>query len=312
MVEFAVAALPLLIAGLLVVEAARWHVVRQMLNLALLDAARAGATAHARPQVIDDAFEHGLLPLFTPPGQHRSAHARMRAEQLDVTRQTGLLPWRIDILSPSGTAYADFGDAAVRVDGAHGLPAINNDYQADQHARRRSRGWPDGRGPRSGLTIFDANTLRLRLTYIHAPLVPAVRAMLRAIGAAASGDQAALRAGMLTMVMEMALPMQSHPVDWPAARASYRVGRATPRATDWPASGTPRRWRQDERWEPPAASMGAPSGPLPTGPPPRSWPHAHAAAARNPSNRLTAPGRGGDATSDVPSPACGVLLCCVE
>jgi hypothetical protein len=312
MVEFAVAALPLLIAGLLVIEAARWHVVRQVLNLALLDAARAGATAHGRPQAIDAAFEHGLLPLFTPPGQHPSAHARMRAELLDVTRRTGMLPWRIDILSPSSTAYADFGDAALRVDGADGLPAINNDYQAQQHARRRSQGWPDGRGPRSGLTIFEANTLRLRLTYIHVPMVPAVRAILRAIGAAASGDRAALRAGMLTMVMDMALPMQSHPVHWTAPRVSHRATRATPGAADATASVATSRWGQDERWTHSAASMGAGLERLPTRPAPRTWPPSRASAARTAANRLAAPGREGETASDPHSAACGVLLCCAE
>ncbi|CAM3436071.1 TadE family protein [Bordetella flabilis] len=310
MVEFATAALPLLVAGLLVVEAARWHVVRQILNLALLDAARAGATAHARPQVIDDAFEHGLLPLFVPPGQHRSAHARMRADLLEVTRRTGLLPWRIDILAPSGTAYADFGDAALRVDGARGLPVINNDYQAEQHARRRSQGWHDGRGPLSGQTIFEANTLRLRLTYIHAPLVPAVRAVLRAIGAAAPMDQAALRAGMLTMVMEMALPMQSHPVHWPAPQGSYRAARAALGTAD---PRTRRPGQQDGRWAPFAAPVGAGSERrLPTAPAPRAWPPPQASVAPTVASRLTAPGPAGDAASDLHPAACGVLLCCVE
>jgi hypothetical protein len=313
MVEFAVVALPLLMAALLAVEAARWHVVRQVLNLALLDAARAGTTAHARPRVIDEAFEQGLLPLFTPPGQHRSARARMQAELLEVTRRTGLLPWRIDILSPSGTAYADFGDAALRVDGARGLPAINNDYQAEQHARRRSQGWQDGRGPLSGLTIFDANTLRLRLTYIHAPMVPGVRAILRAVAAAASIDQAALRAGMLTMVMEMALPMQSHPVHWPAPRASYRTARMAPGAADSSRSARSRRWRKEEQGVPSAAFMGEGlERHLPAISAPRAWPPARGPAARTAANRLTAPGRRGDTASDPHSAACGVLLCCVE
>jgi hypothetical protein len=214
MVEFAVAALPLLFCALFVVEAARWHMTRQMLNLALLEAARAGSVAHARPMVMERAFERALLPLFEPAGRHASAQARMRAAFLDIARQTGVLAWNLDVLSPSAAAYTDFGDPGLRVAGAPGLAAIRNDYQAEQHDRRRRMGWASGRGPRSGTTIFEANTLRLRLRYIHAPLVPGLRALLRQVAAMHGAHDPAARAGMLVIAMEVTMPMQSHPVHW--------------------------------------------------------------------------------------------------
>jgi hypothetical protein len=214
MVEFAAAALPLLFGALFVIEAARWHITRQMLHLALLEASRAGATAHGRPAVMEQAFERALLPLFQPAGRHGSPQARMRAAFVDVARQTGTLPWRIDVLSPSAPAFADFGDAALHVPAAPGRRAIRNDYQAEQHARRRRMGWPGGRGPLSGQTIFEANTLRLRLSYIHPPLAPGMRGLLRRWAAMRGSRDPAARAGLLTIVMEIALPMQSHPVSW--------------------------------------------------------------------------------------------------
>lgn len=242
MAAFALTAAPLLFCALFAVEAARWHITRQMLNLALLEAARAGATAHGRPSAIERAFETALLPLFQPPGPYDGPRARMRASFLAVTQQTGAPPWRIDVLSPTAAAYLDFADAALRVADAPGRPAINNDYQAEQHLRRRM-GWLGGRGPRSGQTVFEANTLRLRLAYAHPPWVPGLRALLRQLAAMRGGRDPAARAGMLVMAMEIALPMQSHPVQWRAAgdgRLSRERKRAVPAWTGGAGSGNAR------------------------------------------------------------------------
>jgi hypothetical protein len=214
--EFALAALPLLFCALSALEAARWHMTRQMLNLALLEAARAGAVAHGRRDAMEHAFERALLPLFEPAGGHGSAYARMQAAFRDIGRETGLRAWRIDVLSPPATAYADFGDTGLRVPGAAGLPAIGNDYQAEQHARRRRMGWREGRGPSSGMTIFEANTLSLRLTYLHPPMVPGIRSLLGGIAAMRNSRDAGSLAGMLTIRMVIDIPMQSHPVHWAA------------------------------------------------------------------------------------------------
>lgn len=217
MAGFAVAAIPLLLAGLLVAETAHWHLTRQVLSLALLEAARAGATAYARPDAIKMAFETALLPLYVPPGANANARARMTAAFRHIERETRLPAWRIDIVQPSPRAFADFSDRTLQVAAAPGLAAIRNDYQAEQHDRRKSAGWRQGRGPRSGLTIFQANTLHLRLVYLRTPWVPAIRSLLRGLtflGWRGTAGADAARAGRLAMVLELSLTMQSHPVHW--------------------------------------------------------------------------------------------------
>ncbi|HAP25955.1 MAG TPA: pilus assembly protein TadE, partial [Achromobacter sp.] len=62
-IEFAVAGAIVLLLGLLCVEAARWHGARQMAHLALMEAARAGATGHGNPERLRTAFLQALLPL---------------------------------------------------------------------------------------------------------------------------------------------------------------------------------------------------------------------------------------------------------
>ncbi|MDX3881390.1 MAG: pilus assembly protein, partial [Achromobacter sp.] len=61
-IEFAVAAAVVLLLGLLAVEAAHWQAARQLAHLALMEAGRAGATAHGDPARMRAAFLQALLP----------------------------------------------------------------------------------------------------------------------------------------------------------------------------------------------------------------------------------------------------------
>ncbi len=124
-VEFAIVAIPLWLAALGGIEIAHWFSVRQAVSLALLEAARAASVAHAKPEVIEHAFEQALLPLFAGTDQtqtrQRLAHAlRQRKEA------TGQAPWRIIIHSPPASAYADYAQPQLAIDG---LATIDNHYQ---------------------------------------------------------------------------------------------------------------------------------------------------------------------------------------
>src|SRR5690606_35608988 len=76
--EFVIVAIPVLFVTLGTIEIARWFLVRQAVGMALIEAARAGATEHAHPDAITAAFEQALLPLFPAnsrgdAAQHRDA-----------------------------------------------------------------------------------------------------------------------------------------------------------------------------------------------------------------------------------------------
>jgi len=214
MLEFALAAPPLLLLGLLAAETAHWHLARQFAYVALLDAARAGATQHGRPQAIALAFEQALRPRHASPGgDARTAqqHAWRR-----IRSQAGLPAWRIEILQPSADAFRAHARHGLAVAGAPGRRVISNDYQAEQHAAR-------GAAP-GGPTIFEANTLHARLVYLHRPLAPLTRALLRHTGRPAGSCAERARArGLLALQLELRIEMQSHPVDWHAAPAARRA-----------------------------------------------------------------------------------------
>jgi len=207
-IEFAIAGAVVLLLGLLGIEAARWQTVRQMAHLALIEAGRAGATAHGHPARMRDAFQEGLLPLHAGPQGEAGARGRRDQSQSALTAQSSLTPWRIEVLQPDARAFREYGRAGLRVPIAPGRRAIDNDYQDVQHARQPARpGSP---------TIFDANTLRLRLTYLHKPLLPPMRALLAVLGRrdAASYAGRAQAKGLLPIQLEMEIEMHTHPVDW--------------------------------------------------------------------------------------------------
>lgn len=213
LLEFALAAPPLLLLGVLAAEAAHWHLARQLAYVALVDAARAGATAHGHPDAIAQAFEQAARPRHAQAGGDARAAQRRAWRRLQV--QAGMPAWRIEVLQPSAVALQAHARAGLAVAGAPGRRAASNDYQAEQHA---ARGAPPG-----GPTIFDANTLHLRLTYLHEPLAPLTRVLLRQAGRAAEAcAQHALERGLLALRMELRIEMQSHPVDWHAAPAARK------------------------------------------------------------------------------------------
>ena len=211
MAGFLLAAIPVLTLGLGGVEAAHWANLRQTLSLALMESARTGATHQARPQAIADAFEQALRMAYPDP------QAATRA--LQERRSTlGNPPWHIRIVRPSPEAFLDHADPDLRGPRDHpGQRLIRNDHQAHQHRDRLAQGWPSGRGPRSGLTIHEANTLVLELWWPQRPLVPGTAAIVRTLAPLADDPAMArlMAAGYLPFRRKVTITMQSHPAAWP-------------------------------------------------------------------------------------------------
>ncbi|GAA0506796.1 MAG: TadE/TadG family type IV pilus assembly protein [Pigmentiphaga sp.] len=209
MAEFTVVAIPLLLTGLGAFETGRWLLTRQAVGYALFEAARAGTAAHADPAAMAQAFERALSPalgtpaLASPGDQSAAARARMAG----WARHHGLPMARIEQLSPTAASFQDFpaGRAA-------GPRELDYDYQRLHHDTVYFSRYRGGIGPRSGQTLFDANTLVLRLTYLHAPYLPGMRALLRSLANASETDDYVRRAraaGLLVIRREIAMPMQS-------------------------------------------------------------------------------------------------------
>lgn len=215
MVEFLVVALPLLFTAMAGYEVSRWYMTREAVSLALLEAGRAGSVNHARPQVIEDAFLDALTPLYAPAGDFRSPHERMRQQLKRIEQDSGRLAWDIAITHPSIAEFADFMQKDLPIAVQTGNPAINNNYQQRQYQL-----YP--RGPASGSTIYDANTLQLQARYLYVPVVPGMRALLRNVfGAIDSSGSPLATQGALPMSASITIEMQSHPVLWLSEQTTH-------------------------------------------------------------------------------------------
>ena len=214
-IEFLVVAVPLLFSAMATYEASRWYMTREAVNLALLEAARAGSVAHARPQAIENAFLRALTPLFAPAGSARTPHARMMFELDQFEHNSSQPAWEITILHPSAAEFADFMQKDLPIALRTGHPAINNHYQYRQHQQH-------AKGRLSGSTIYDANTLQLQIRYLYQPVVPGMRSLLRSIfSGLGPADSAAAAHGALPIVSAITIEMQSHPVFWQSGETRH-------------------------------------------------------------------------------------------
>lgn len=223
MIEFSIVAVPILLLGLGSIETAHWLLTRQVVSLALLEASRAGVSGHARPETITAAFEQALLPLF-PASASNSARQNQQLAFHKRTRDTAGAPWQMAVLSPTTAAFNDFSDPQLSRTLQGGLAVINNNYLLEQDQRRRAQGWLHGLGPESNMSIYQANTLTLRLTYLHEPVVPGMKGLMRLLGrSGGTYGQHAMAHGYLPLSREISLVMQSHPVRWPGLVAAGNV-----------------------------------------------------------------------------------------
>lgn len=209
LIGFLATAIPVIWLGLGGVEMVHWMQLRQTLSLILMDAARAGATRHANPETLARVFEQGLHRAYPAPGEAgRILHRRQR--DLGV-------PWHMSVQLPSPAAFADHADPTLAASRRGQLPMIRNDHQAAQHAARLAQGWPQGRGPQSGLTIHEANTLRIALQWPHQPLFPGAAALMKALAPLSSDarNRTWMAQGYLPFRRTVAIAMHSHPAAWP-------------------------------------------------------------------------------------------------
>lgn len=214
-IEFLIVAIPLLMASTASYEVSRWYMTREAVSLALLQAGRAGSVSHARPFVIEAAFLDALTPLYAPAGAFPSPRSRME-ETIKRFEQLNRLPaWQITIVHPNAAEYADFMQKDLPIALKTGNPAINNNYQHEQHQHMP-------KGKVSGSTIYDANTLQLQLRYQYQPVVPGMRTLLRKAAAAVGDTDSPMSTlGIVPVTAAITIEMQSHPVLWISEQTTH-------------------------------------------------------------------------------------------
>lgn len=212
-IETCLVCIPLWLVCTLMLELTYSQSVRQIAQLALYEAARTGSVAGAHPEKIEQTFSEAILPLFVPAGQQNTPAERRDMRAQKFFNATGLSLWHIETLNPDSAVYTDFADPVLsRISNR---PTLRNDYLAEQHAAHIKKGWQEGRGPVSGQTVFNANTLRLELSLLYRPRTPGMALILKRLGAhrldrtGLAWQKGYLEAKLVTEVM-----MQSHAQQW--------------------------------------------------------------------------------------------------
>ncbi|UOD49552.1 TadE/TadG family type IV pilus assembly protein [Orrella daihaiensis] len=151
MVQWCIAALPLLLLGSMAIEVSHWHTTRQRLALSVQRATEAAALRHGTIDALAQQLKKNL------------------PKDLDF-------PVKVCITDPVNALMADFIDK--HLSRSLGVAVIRHNHVLEQHRQSISRGRRNGLGPRSQKTIFEANQLNVQVTVRYRALSPWVRKLI--------------------------------------------------------------------------------------------------------------------------------------
>ena len=164
--EFLFAVPVLLLLGLGSLQTIFFYDAKTTLNYAVFEAAREGAVSHAQRTDMRNELGVRLSPIFGGDGSASEALQAMAESNIETHNP---LFTRIEVLNPTREAFDDF---AAQNPG-NGKREIPND-----NLRFRSRAI----GKRSGVSIQDANLLKIKVTYGYELKVPVISTVLPSWG----------------------------------------------------------------------------------------------------------------------------------
>ena len=165
-VEFALVIPFALLLVLGVIQLGLMFSAREILDQAAFQAARAGSFQNARLDKMNDALNKALIPFYQNTGNGDDftrlslALQSARADARFIT---------VERLNPTADAFTDFGVTSAALGNQVYIPNDNLEYRS--HAAK----------PVSGLSIQDANALKIKVTYGYELKVPLVKAVIQAV-----------------------------------------------------------------------------------------------------------------------------------
>jgi hypothetical protein len=174
MVEFAIAGPIAILVILALVQLGLMMTAKQVLNEATFEAARMGATEHACKDDVVRALKRKMLPFYQNSTVTNDSTRLLKAglaENLDLITIFSAPVMTVRRLNPPDSAFKDFGLPATGCNGAR-MASIPNDsleYRLDTT------------GSTSGLSIQDANELRIQVTYAYELKVPLMKTVFGSV-----------------------------------------------------------------------------------------------------------------------------------
>ncbi len=158
MVEFIIVLPILLLLCLGILQFGLLYQAKSTLDYAALQAARAGALNNGKSASMKAGLARGLTPLYARTSSLAGQQQALLASNLDLMKPGA---YQIDVINPTSAAMQDFGRTGEYA-GAN-VQQIPNDTLMFRNTSV---------GSSSGLTIQDANLLKIRVTYCYEMYVP--------------------------------------------------------------------------------------------------------------------------------------------
>ncbi len=150
MVEFIIAAPVLLFLILSIVQFVLLYRIKATLDYAALEAARAGAVHGADKGEMKNGLARGMTPLFA----HKTSMTELETAYLKSKAEMALFG-KVEVINPTRSAWNEHKEK--QYNGKYALPNDSLAFRSDSVGR-------------SGVSVQDANILKIRVTY-QAPLV---------------------------------------------------------------------------------------------------------------------------------------------
>jgi len=180
MVEFAIVSPVAILLVMTIIQLGLMFSAKEVVNEAAFAAARAGAVQHAQVGAVDETgsmaqvMMRGLIPFYQDTTMSGSAYARLQDAMSKATSDLGCVGMdscmlQVEVMNPTkkSGAFDDFGVTSSASQGHRYIPNDNLEYRS--HSA----------GPRSKISIQDANTLQIKVTYGYPIKVPLMQSVIK-------------------------------------------------------------------------------------------------------------------------------------
>jgi hypothetical protein len=174
MIEFAIVTPLAVLLIFAIIEFGLVYIAKLNLNHATFMAAREAATKGGTEREVKESLIKGLIPLYQdasindPSARISKAYAVSYAKNQNIDIRQGLES-SVKRLSPTKEAFADFG-----LKDRNGKIYIPND-----NLMWRKSGSANSPGSRSGMTLQEANLLKVKVEYGYMPKTDIVRTVIK-------------------------------------------------------------------------------------------------------------------------------------
>ena len=174
MVEFAIVSPIAIVLVLGIIQLGLMFTAKELVNEAAFLAARAGSVQNAQVDKMTDAMTKALIPFYQDTTDTndftRLLTADLKAQQDTLCNPLGACFLKVEVLNPTPAAFQDFGLTSAAQQNHTYIPNDNLEYRPH-----------DSTGPSSGLSIQDANALKIKVTYGYELKVPLMRTVISAV-----------------------------------------------------------------------------------------------------------------------------------